>query len=72
MNAALIALADHFGQMKAGIVRDALQTHRTLVQLTNDGAASSEAIRALTATGIFDGAYLPGVRAIAKMAQSIA
>lgn len=72
MNAALIALADHFENTKAGIVRDALTTHRTLVQITDDYAASGEAIRALTATGIFDETYLPGVRTIARVARQIA
>lgn len=72
MNAALIALADHFETTKPGYVRDAEQTHRILVWLTSDYVASADAIRALTATGVFDGPYVPGVRTIARTARQIA
>jgi len=72
MNAALIALADHFDATKPGYVRDAVQTHRVLVQLTSDWEAAGDAIRALSATGVFDGAYVPGVRTIARVARQLA
>ena len=72
MNAALIALANHFENTKPGYVKDAVQTHRVLVALTSDYAAAGDAIRALNATGVFDGPYVPGVRTIAKTARQIA
>lgn len=72
MSAALIALAAHFESTKPGYVKDAEQTHRTLVWLTSDFAASADAIRALSATGVFDGPYVPGVRTIAREARRLA
>lgn len=69
---ALLALATHFENTKPGYVKDAEQTHRVLVWLTHDFQASGDAIRALNATGVFDGPYVPGVRTIARTARQIA
>lgn len=69
MNAALIALANHFEATKAGIVCDDVQAEQILFRLTGDYKAAHEAILALLDTGVFNGSCVPGVRTIARAAR---